>query len=266
MKSKIKNSIIERLELATKLSKKSAGIIKAGLKNSYKIAKKGPTDLVTDIDKNSERLIKEGINRAFPLDSIISEESANDENNLSEYCWVIDPLDGTTNFVHNYPPFGISIGLLHKQIPVMGVVLELPSENLYTAVKGLGAYCNKNKLNVSKISSLINSLLVTGFGYVKNKNWERNIKYFKQFTLLTQGVRRSGAASIDLCYLASGKVDAYWEYDLSPWDISAGMVIAKEAGARITQLNGDISSIYDNNLLASNGVIHDGMIEVFKKN
>ena len=225
---------------------------------------KSKTDLVTNIDLKSEQIIKEIISSKFPTHSILAEESGLANNN-SEFCWIIDPLDGTTNFVHDYPSYGISIALYENGVPLIAAVKELPIGNLYTAIKGSGAYCNNIKINTSYTKTLSSSLLVTGFGYNHGDNWQKNMKLFKEFTDRTQGVRRLGSASIDFCHLACGKVDAFWEYDLKPWDVAAGFLIATESGCLITKLNGDEYSIYDNQVLATNSLIHQEMISIINK-
>ena len=237
----------------------SAGKIILGSTNNIKVDFKGKTDLITNIDLESERSIIDKIIKSYPSHNILSEEHGLINNN-SDYLWVIDPLDGTTNFVHGYPSYGVSIGLVYKNNPEIGVVLELPSKNLYSAQKGYGTFKNGKKINVSKVSKLKNSLHVTGFGYDHGEKWSINMKLFEHFTDITQGVRRLGAASIDLCHLACGTVDGFWELDLHPWDTAAGIVIVKEAGGRITKMNGGKYSIHEDQILASNGLIHSKML------
>ncbi len=225
---------------------------------------KSRTDLVTDTDREAENIIKSVIHSEFPNHGILAEESGLTEGD-KKHLWVIDPLDGTTNFVHGYPSFGISIGLLENNITLIGVVVELPANNIYTAIKNEGAFCNDHKLSVSHISSLEKSLLVTGFGYHHGEKWQANLELFKQLTDKTQGVRRLGAAAIDLCHVAKGVVDGFWEFDLSPWDSAAGVLIVEEAGGKITGMNGSPHSIHDQHILASNGLLHDDILRYTKK-
>ena len=178
--------------------------------------------------------------------------------------WVIDPLDGTTNFVHGYPSFSVSIGIYYKKNPVVGVVLEMPHIKLYTAIVNNGSWCEGNKIQSSKTENIKDSLLVTGFGYQHGDLWEKNMDLFKIFTDKCHGVRRLGSASIDICHVATGQVDGFWEYDLSPWDSAAGILIAKEAGCIVSQLNGMEYNIFNNNILVTNGIIHKEMVEEFK--
>ena len=219
-------------------------------------SQKGKTDLVTETDVLSEKVIKSTIRSEFSDHSILAEESGK-EITQSKYLWIIDPIDGTTNFVHGYPSYGISIGLYYDNQPLLGIVLEMPNIKLYTAIKGKGAFCEGEKIRPSSTSSLNESLLVTGFGYDHLKNWKKNMELFKHFTDITQGVRRLGAASIDICHAACGIVDGYWEYDLKPWDMAAGIIIASESGCRITDLNGYDHELEGESIVITNNLIHD---------
>ena len=251
------------LDTAILAAKSASKII---LESNKKIVKtyKGLTDLVTATDIESETAIIDIIQSNYPKHNVLAEESGKILNE-SDYTWIVDPLDGTTNFVHNYPFYGVSIALFHDNEVIVGVVIELPSMNIYRATNSSASYCNDDLINVSGTNKLLNSLLVTGFGYVHEENWQKNMKLFKLFTDVTQGVRRSGSAAIDLCHAASGKVDGYWEYDLSPWDVAAGSLIAKQAGAMITDFSGEKFSIYENQVLVSNKKLHKPMINILKK-
>ncbi len=224
---------------------------------------KGKTDLVTHTDRQSEEIIISTIKNVFPDHGTIAEESGS-TNNESEYQWIIDPLDGTTNFVHGYPSFGISIGVMHNDEYICGIVKELPANQIYSAIKGKGAFCDGKPIHVSAIDSLEQSLLVTGFGYEHGEKWSANMELFKQFTDITHGVRRLGAAAIDLCHVASGKVDGFWEFDLQPWDTAAGVLIVKEAGGIVTKMDGTDYSLNRPQLLATNGKVHNKMLRITK--
>ena len=226
---------------------------------------KSKTNLVTETDLESEKKIKDIIKKRFPDHNILAEESGLNKKNNSKYTWVIDPLDGTTNFVHNFPSYAVSISLIYNNDPIVGVVVEMPFMNTYWATCDSHAYCNGQIINVSNTKKLIHSLLVTGFGYDHDTIWKKNMELFKEFTKRTQGVRRLGAAAIDLCHTAIGISDGFWEYNLNPWDVCAGMLIAKRAGARISKMNGDEYSIYDREILVTNQLIHEEMIEVIKE-
>jgi len=219
------------------------------------------TDLITETDQDSEKLIKNIIRASYPDHGVLAEESGGDASN-SEYLWVIDPLDGTTNFVHGYPSFAISIALNYQHQPQVAVILEMPHKKLYSAIANKGAWCEGNSIACSTTPTLQESLLLTGFGYDHGEKWERNMRLFKEFTNKTQGVRRLGAAAVDLCHVASGKVDGFWEFDLQPWDTAAGILIAKEAGCLISKIDGSEYSIYNDNILVTNPLIHEDMISV----
>jgi|TARA_B100001750_G_scaffold247615_1_gene274013 myo-inositol-1(or 4)-monophosphatase len=218
------------------------------------------TDLVTKTDKNAEQVIKDDILAKFPDHSILAEESGETKSS-SEYLWVIDPLDGTTNFVHGLSPYCVSIALLKNNTPLLAVISELPAENLYWAVKGNGAFCNGEKISVSSRKSINDSLLITGFSYQHDSKWETNMKLFKDFTKISHGVRRIGSAAADLCYVASGKADAFWEIGLYPWDSAAGILLVDEAGGKVTRMDGRPYNIFDEQILATNNLIHDEMLE-----
>lgn len=248
------------LQVAVESAIAASHIIMDSLNLPKNIDYKGKTELVTEIDQRSEKRIKSIIKSFYPEHSILAEESGKEENS-SDYLWIIDPLDGTTNYVHGYPSFAISIALYHLNIPTIGVVLEMPTTKLYTSIVGRGAWCEGRTISCSPTKKLINSLLVTGFGYEHGKNWETNMALFKTFTDKTQGVRRLGAAAVDLCHVASGMVDGYWEFDLKPWDSAAGIIIAKEAGAKVTQMDGTEYSIYDTNILVTNSFLHEQIMQ-----
>jgi len=225
---------------------------------------KGKTDLVTETDLHSENIIKSIIRASYPDHDLLAEESEK-ESFQSDFLWIIDPLDGTTNFVHGYPSFAVSIGLFFQNKPLIAVVLELPNTKLYTAIKDEGAWCEGQPFTCSQTDSIEKSLLLTGFGYEHGELWERNMALFKGFTDKSHGVRRLGAAAVDLCHVASGKVDGFWEFDLKPWDSAAGILIAQEAGCVVSQMDGSDYSVYDNNILVANPNIHREMILEIEK-
>ncbi len=243
------------LAVALEAAKSAVTIIKAATDLPKQVSYKGRTDLVTETDKKSEFAITRLIGDAFPEHQILAEESGQVPRD-SDYLWVIDPLDGTTNFVHNYPSYAVSIAVLYKTQPLCGVIVELPANHVYHTIRGQGAFCDNQPISVSNVSELGKSLLVTGFGYVHNAAWQANMELFKHFTDITQGVRRLGAAAVDFAHLASGKVDGFWEFDLKPWDTAAGILLVKEAGGKISRMNGNDYSIFDNQILASNNILH----------
>ncbi|MBC8346701.1 MAG: inositol monophosphatase [Candidatus Marinimicrobia bacterium] len=253
----------ELLAIGQRAARDAGAIILKALNHPRSPDFKGRTNLVTSTDLHAEEVIISNIKSEYPNHAILAEESGADENN-SEYEWVIDPLDGTTNFVHGYPSFAVSIACLKKGIPHIAVVLELPSNRLFTATKGEGAFVDEIPIHVSGNTSLNWSLLVTGFGYEHGRNWEANMALFKKFTEVTQGVRRLGAAAVDLCHVACGMVDGFWEFDLHPWDTAAGILIASEAGGMVSQMDGNEYDIHKNHILVTNGEIHKEMLAITK--
>lgn len=250
------------LAVARSIAAEASELIMDGLDRPRNIDFKGRTDLVTDIDRESESLIKERIQTAFPEHAILAEETGRKTGSEdTEYLWVIDPLDGTTNYVHGYPSFAVSIGVLHRGKPVAGVVVEMPAKLTSYAQKGGGAFCDDQPIKVSRTSALSHALLVTGFAYEHGEKWQANMELFKTLTDKTQGVRRLGAAAVDICHVARGVVDGFWEFDLHPWDTAAGVVIAREAGATISRMDGSPFSIHDKQILVTNGKLHDPMLE-----
>jgi myo-inositol-1(or 4)-monophosphatase len=226
------------------------------------ISHKGRDNIVTDVDKKAEAMIIKDILAAFPGHSILSEESE-PRSGLAPYTWIIDPLDGTTNFAHAFPFFCVSIALEKSGRIVLGVVYDPIREELFFAEKGRGAYLNGKKIHVSKVKKLIDSFLATGFSYgIKRK--DRNISYFRKLLTRTQAIRRAGSAALDLCYVACGRFDGFWEMDLHPWDSAAGMLIVEEAGGKVTRFDSSPYSPYDKNILATNGHIHNKMSSFLK--
>lgn len=198
---------------------------------------KGTTDLVTDTDKASEVAIIQSIIEKFSDHAILGEEGGLSHGDASsEFLWVVDPLDGTTNFSHGYLPFAVSVGLLHRatDTPIAACVIEFTggkhdwSTKQWSASKGGGCYCNGNRVNVSQTAEMHSSLLATGFGYNHDEAWGQNMDFFKHFTDESRGVRRAGAAAIDLCHVSLGILDGYWEYNLGPWDTAAGVLLVEE--------------------------------------
>jgi myo-inositol-1(or 4)-monophosphatase len=221
-------------------------------------------NLVSEIDKGSEERIIGIIRRHFPNHAILAEESGA-STAASDYKWVIDPLDGTTNFLHGVPIFCVTIGIEYRGEIVAGVVYDPNLDELFTAEKGSGAYLNGKRLAVSTTSKLIESLLVTGFPYDIAQNPENAIGHFVNFLIEARGIRRLGSAALDLSYVAAGRFDGFWEVNLNPWDMAAGVLFVREAGGRVTDFAGAESSIYKKQVLASNGRIHEAMLQVLRK-
>ncbi|MEX1139856.1 MAG: inositol monophosphatase family protein [Bacteroidota bacterium] len=221
------------------------------------------TNLVTELDREAEALIIRILRKNYPDYDVLAEESGS-RNGGSEYRWVIDPIDGTTNFARGLPIFCVSIGLEHQGKIVLGVVYDPTRDELFTAERGKGAFMNGNPIRVSDASSLIESVLVTGFAYNVRSTLE-NIDHFQNFLLESRAVRRLGSAALDLCYVAAGRLDGYWEMSLNPWDMAAGVLLVEEAGGKYTDLEGQPSTIHNKKILVSNGRIHDQMVGVLKR-
>ncbi|CCH66153.1 Inositol-1-monophosphatase [Richelia intracellularis HM01] len=221
--------------------------------------KERPGDLVTVADKESEAVILDCLHRHFPEHAILAEESGSLGNYQNEYLWLIDPLDGTTNYAHQYPCFAISIGLLINGVPRLGVIYDPLHGELFQAAMGLGATLNRQPICVSQTNKLGKSLLATGFAYDRRETLNNNYAEFCHLTHLTQGVRRSGAASIDLAHVACGRVDGYWERGLSPWDIAAGVILVQEAGGKVTAYDEGPLKLYSGKIMATNSIIHQSL-------
>lgn len=224
------------------------------------IQEKGrPGDLVTEADKAAEVAVLEVLRRHVPEHPILTEESGHLNNTASNYLWAIDPLDGTTNYAHQYPVASVSVGLLIDGVPQVGAIFDPFRQELFRAAKGLGATKNRRPIRVSQTRLLSQSLLVTGFAYDRRETQDNNYAEFCQMTHLTQGVRRSGSASMDLAYVACGRLDGYWERGLSPWDITAGVVLVEEAGGQVTAYDGSPLVISSGRILATNGYLHNSI-------
>jgi myo-inositol-1(or 4)-monophosphatase len=246
---------------AVNITEKANKIILKNLNRIREISyKKGDFNLVTNVDKEVEALLIKEIISRFPNHSIIAEESGKyirDPN----YEWFIDPIDGTTNFAHAYPCFCISVGFARKKKLEFGLIKNPSTGDLYSAIKNKGAKLNGKTIKVSKIKTLRESLLITGFPYERKKSKINNFKYFKNLTGCSHGVRRDGAAALDLCYVASGAADGFWELKLSPWDMAAGALIVEEAGGKVTNFRGGKFDIYCKEIIASNGFIHKELVK-----
>ena len=223
---------------------------------------KGAIDLVTSVDRQAERKIIEVLQRDFPDHSFLAEEAAGIEGRTNEYRWIIDPLDGTTNFAHGYPHVGVSIALERNEQVILGLVYDPLRRECFRAVKEQGATLNGTPIRVSKVDELDKALLATGFPYDSRENAAYYLAFFQAFLTRSQGIRRAGSAALDLCYVASGRIDGFWELKLKPWDVAAGALIVAEAGGSLSDFSGKPSSIFGGETLASNSIIHNEMIGV----
>jgi myo-inositol-1(or 4)-monophosphatase len=248
---------------AIKAAFQGAAELKAYFGKLASVAKKGRTDLVTQADLASEAKIIETIRSRYPDHAILAEESGR-SGGEGAIRWVIDPLDGTTNYAHGLPNFGISIAVEANTEAVAGVVLNPIAGELFTALKGQGALLNDQTIRVSTTQAVSDSLLITGFPYEWGDHQEAIFERFVRCTLAARGVRRLGAAALDLCHVAAGRADAYWEGQLKPWDSAAGTLIAREAGAKVTDYRGADYTCDTDELLASNGIVHAQMLALLQ--
>ncbi|PPS43868.1 inositol monophosphatase family protein [Chroococcidiopsis sp. TS-821] len=245
------------LDIATEAALAAGAVIQSYYGALDGVIEKGrPGDLVTQADKASETVILDVLQRHLPQHGILAEESGNVGNSNSDYLWAIDPLDGTTNFAHQYPSFAVSIGLLVGGVPQVGVIFDPFHQELFRAARGLGATRDRRPISVSQTQELSKSLLVTGFAYDRRETLDNNYAEFCHLTHLTQGVRRSGSAALDLAYVACGRLDGYWERGLSPWDITAGIVLLEEAGGKVTAYDQSAFDMASGRILATNGYLH----------
>jgi myo-inositol-1(or 4)-monophosphatase len=255
---------VQYLETAIDLARAAGDILNHYASREKHVEFKGHANLVTIADKESEELIISGILSRFPGHSILAEESGATQPGASVQ-WVIDPLDGTTNFAHGYPVYCVSIGVEENGKGVCGVVYDPTRDELFSAARGAGAFCNGERLKVSDVDLLSHALLITGFPYNFRDRLDTVMHQFREFMLASQAVRRGGAAALDLCYLAAGRIDGFWELYLQPWDTAAGRVILEEAGGRVTDFMGGPYSGQLKEILATNGKIHDAMIEILAR-
>ncbi|CUS84518.1 myo-inositol-1(or 4)-monophosphatase [Candidatus Kryptonium thompsonii] len=256
---------MDYLSVAIEAAKEAGKFLKMNLGKVKNIERKREEiNLVTEIDKGSEKKIIEFIKSKFPNHSILAEESG-ETSKTSEYKWIIDPLDGTTNYTHSFPVFCVSIALEYKGEVIIGVVYDPNLDELFYAEKGKGAFLNGKKISVSKTDKLIKSMLATGFPYNVKENPDNCVEHFVNFLMEAQAIRRLGSAALDLVYVACGRLDGFWEVDLNPWVVAAGKIIIEEAGGMITDFYGNKFSIYTKGVVASNGLIHQQMLEIIKK-
>lgn len=252
------------IEELTYIAKEAGEIVREGFGKNFKVEfKTNEIDLVTEIDKASEKLITDFIKKKFPSHGILAEEGSdvNPAKGGTEYLWVIDPLDGTTNFAHGLPIFSVSIGLQKNGETICGVVNDINQNIIYAAEKGSGAAANNENIYVSKNDNIAHSMLVTGFPYDVKENPDNVFERFITMLKSSRAVRRLGSAAIDFCYVAKGVFDGFWEVHLHPWDICAGKLIVEEAGGKVTDFDGNPIDIYSKRILCSNSKIHNDFIK-----
>ena len=252
------------LDTALEISDQAAELIRLSSKKIKSFKSKGEiSNLVTQTDIEADKLISSKIKETFPEHNIVSEELGS--NNLhSDYTWYIDPIDGTNNFVHNYPSFAVSIGIFYKDNPFAGVVYDIPNNEKYYALKNQGSFCNDSQISVSKTKQFKEGLFVTGFIPYDEKYIDKNLQIIKNINLNSHGVRRLGAASLDMCHVAKGVLEGFWEYNLQPWDTAAGNIIVTEAGGTVSD-DKNKNFNFDKCIIASNGKVHDEFVDIIQK-
>lgn len=253
----------KEIAVARQAAKEAGKILNRLFGQVNQITKKGEIDLVTEADLQSEKIIVDIVSRNFPQDSILTEEGGQ-YNHLPDRLWIVDPLDGTTNFAHTFPVFAISIAFEAEKEIVLGVVYNPFTSEHFEAVKGKGAFFNRKPIKVSQTRRLQDSLLGTGFPYDVHENPQGVMKLFQKMIVLTQGVRRPGSAAIDLCYVAAGMFDGFWEEGLKPWDTAAGAVMVREAGGKVSNYEGDPYTPYQKSIVAANPFIHEAMLNAIE--
>lgn len=253
----------EHMTVAVSLARRAGALVRENLDRLHDVRRKGTNiDLVTESDLASERIITDGLLDVFPDHGILGEEGGVSGRAGSGYQWIIDPLDGTTNYAHGLRQFCVCIGLEIEKVPSLGVVYDPMAEEIFTAYAGGGAFLNGHPIRVSETAALADAVVATGFAYDVHTNPNTNLDRFCAFVKRTRGVRRFGSAGLDLCYTACGRFDGFWETVLGPWDLCAGIVILREAGATVTDFAGGEHSLYGGTTVASNGRIHQQMLDI----
>ena len=251
------------LPTATSIAREAGQLLLPYFERRIGFEYKAEADLVTDADRASEKLIVGRLRAEWPHHDIVGEEGTRDTHG-SSFRWYVDPLDGTTNFAHGFPVFCVSMGLEHEGELIAGIVYDPTRDEMFAAEKGAGATLNGRAIRVSHTKSVAESILGTGFpSFKRHKN--PNIHFYHQLTLRSHGIRRAGSAALDLCCVAAGRYDGYWEFNLNPWDTSAGVLMVQEAGGKVTRFDGMPFRIDSRETMASNGLIHAELMEDFRK-
>ncbi len=254
--------MLSYLDISRDIAREAGALLVKRFERRIGFERKGEFDLVTEADRASESLIVERLRSHFPAHGIVAEEGSGHESS-SEFRWYVDPLDGTTNFAHGFPMFNVTLALERAGELITGVIYDPLRDEMFCAERGAGAYVNSRRISVSRVSRVQDSLVATGFPSRK-RHQNVNVHFYYHMAMLSHGVRRGGSAALDLAYVACGRLDAFWEFGLNPWDMAAGILIVSEAGGKITDMHGRPFSMPGEHLLADNGLIHDEVLEVFK--
>jgi len=254
------------LNTAVKAARKAGSIISRSSVDLDKltIRSKRHNDFVSEVDHAAEEAIIATLREAYPKHGFLAEESGADDAD-ADYVWVIDPLDGTTNFLHGFPQYCVSIAMLHKGVPTHGVVFDPNRNELFTASRGSGAYVNDRRIRVSKTDRLDDALVGTGFPFREVENIDEYLRMFRNVTCTTSGIRRPGAAALDLAWVAAGRLDGFWELGLSPWDMAAGAVLVREAGGLMGDLDGEDRFLASGRVVATNAKLFAALLQLLKK-
>jgi len=254
------------LNTAVKAARKAGSIITRSSSDLDKLTvrSKRHNDFVSEVDHAAEDAIISTLREAYPKHGFLAEESGEKDSN-ADYVWVIDPLDGTTNFLHGFPQYCVSIALLHKGVARHAVVFDPNRNEIFTASKGVGAYVNDRRIRVSKTDKLDDALIGTGFPFREVENIDRYLRMFRNVTCTTSGIRRPGAAALDLAWVAAGRIDGFWELGLSPWDMAAGALLVREAGGLVGDLAGEERYMQSGNIVATNAKLFAAMLKVLHK-
>jgi myo-inositol-1(or 4)-monophosphatase len=249
------------LEISAEIAREAGALLATAFERHIGFELKGDYDLVTEADRASERLVVERLRSHFPTHSIVAEEGGG-YTGTSEYCWYVDPLDGTTNFAHGFPMYNVTMALEKAGELIAGVIFDPTHNEMFSSELGSGAYLNNRPIHVSKVARVEDALVATGFPSRK-RHENVNVHFYYQLAMVTHGVRRAGSAALDLAYVASGRLDAFWEFGLNPWDMAAGILLINEAGGTCSDMQGGKVRLRNPNLLADNGTIHAAMLHEF---
>ena len=226
------------------------------------VTEKSRNDFVSEVDRRAEQIIIDNLRKAYPDHAILAEESGGSGN--SDYRWIIDPLDGTTNYLHGYPQFAVSVALAHKGVLDQGIVYDPLRQELFTASRGEGAHLDGRRIRVTRLNTLEGALIGTGFPFRTMDRLDAYVEIFRQLTAVVAGIRRPGAASLDLAYVASGRLDGFWEYGLEQWDIAAGTLLIREAGGYVSDINDASPEVKSGNIVAGNPAVHDLLLKLIR--
>ncbi len=249
------------LETSAEIAREAGALLAQYFQRHIPFELKGEYDLVTEADRSSERLVVERLRAHFPSHSIVAEEGGGHQGS-SEFCWYVDPLDGTTNFAHGFPMYNVTLALEQAGQLVAGVIFDPERNEMFSCERGSGAYLNDQRIHVSKVARLEDTLVATGFPSLK-RHQNVNVHFYYQLAMITHGVRRAGSAALDLAYVASGRLDGFWEFGLKPWDMAAGILLIEEAGGKCSDMHGAPMALRGPHLLATNGAVHEAMLGIF---